>query len=250
MKDLYEELLRQQAEKFGDRTVDYVFCCPGHPSSGVQEMNFIKVLMGFFQMGLTFGIAHAESGNIYTVRNSCLGKGFRKDQKPFERGNKVYGSYKQMIWVDSDSIITLPQVLRLISHDVDIVGAWYRQYPGAGPMERHTKAACGQWELKDGYSKIRPFHIDEIPTMPRNEKGLIEVDYCGFGLMVIKHGVFESLTYPWFRSWLIEWIDDEGNECADIQTDDSGLCFRAKEKGYKVLIDPLCRIGHEKKVSI
>jgi hypothetical protein len=155
-----------------------------------------------------------------------------------------------MIWVDSDNIISTENVMRLLKHDVDIVGAWYRMHNSLQALNENNRTACGLWKIENGYSKIRPFTVSEIPNLPRDDKGLIEVDYAGFGLMVIKKGVFESISYPWFRSWVIDWKDDEGHEMADIMTDDSGFCFRAKEKGFKVYIDPDCHILHDKRVCV
>ncbi len=255
-----KEIIKEQDKKLGDQQVKYIFCLPGHPSSGIQEMGVVKVLLDFIQMGIPFGIAHAESSNIYAVRNACLSKRrFRKDQKPFE-GDPRYETYERMIWIDSDNIVNTRQVLQLLSHDVDIVAAWYRQYNGIQPLNDQNKTACGLWKIADGYSKIHPFLVNEIPTIPVNEKGLFPVDYSGMGLFVNKRGVFESLGYPWFRSGLLEWREDvfdkDGNvvekdvEMCDIETDDGSFCFRVKEKGFQVFVDPKVRVLHERRIGV
>ena len=69
------------------------------------------------------------------------------------------------------------------------------------------------------------------------------------GLMIVKKGVFEKMSYPWFRSDVLEWIED-GVEMADIDTDDAGFCFRAKELGFKVYVDPGVHVTHEKLIGI
>lgn len=239
-------MIEQQEMKREVPKVDLVFCLPGNASSTLQALSLHVVLMDLMVMGKVIGVAHSTSCNIYSVRNGCLGMhGSRRDQKPFEGR---YRDYEKMIWVDSDNVITTEQVLRLLSHDVDMVGGWYRQYSN-GVINDENKAACGLWKYGDGKNEIRPFLVGEIPSMPRDDKGLIEVDYAGFGLMAVKNGVFESFEYPWFQSWLIEW-EHEGVRMADIMTDDSGFCFRAKEKGFKVYIDPQVRLPHEKKVGV
>jgi hypothetical protein len=226
--------------------VDYVFCLPGNASSTKQWLNLHVVIMDLIMMRKVIGVAHSTSCNIYTVRNSCLAmKGMKREQRPFEG---KYDGYEKMIWVDSDNLITTPQVLRLLSHDVDMVGGWYRMY-SAGAVNDDNNAACGSWQHGDGKNEIRPFRVGEIPNMPTDEKGLIEVDYAGFGCMAVKNGVFEAFEYPWFQSWLLEW-EHEGERYADIMTDDSGFCFRARQKGFKVYIDPAVRLPHEKKVGV
>jgi hypothetical protein len=231
---------------------DFVFCMPGHPSSQKQaincEMARIGVMTSPEYRNKKFGMGLATSSNIYSVRNGCLSRQrFRKNQKPFEG---TYESYEKIIWMDSDNIFSTKDILRLLSHDVDIVAAWYRYgvYDISG-LGEDNKTACGFWDYENGYNKTRPIKIGEILKLPRNEKGLIEVDYSGLGLMIIKKGVFEAIGYPWFRSWVYEWKED-GVEMADIMTDDAGFCWMAKQKGFKIMIDPEVRISHEKKVCI
>lgn len=222
--------------------VDYVFCHPGNPSSAVQSIRCEMIRAELMGKGKSVGITHAASSNIYAVRNACLNKagGYRKDQKPFEG---TYDDYKFIIWVDSDNMITLEQVERLISHDVDIVAGWYLQQKQNGtPI-----TSCGCWSGRQKDRHVIP--ESAIMTFPRNDKGLIEVDFAGFGLMVMKKGVLELIDYPWFRSWVFEW-DEDGVPMADMMTEDTGLLLRLKEKGFHVFVDPEVRIGHEKKMVI
>jgi len=74
---------------------------------------------------------------------------------------------------------------------------------------------------------------------------LLEVAYNGMGFMLVKRGVFESLDYPWFRP-----IEKQIGEMVDFTMEDVGFCLRAKENGFGVFIDPLVRVGHEKKVVL
>ncbi|PKN36604.1 MAG: hypothetical protein CVU62_13885 [Deltaproteobacteria bacterium HGW-Deltaproteobacteria-2] len=227
--------------------VDYIFCLPGNPSSGKQAVNVNVAMIDLMNQGKAVGIKQAKSCNIYVVRNGCLKEeaNSRIDQKPFEG---VYEDYDRIIWVDSDNIINPKAINKLIAHDVDIVAAWYRQYSD-GQLDDTNKTACGLWKLENGRSDSRPYLVNEMANMPRNEKGLLEVDYAGMGLMVIKKGVFEALTYPWFTGWTYEW-EENGTKMADVMTDDAGFCFRIKEKGFKIYVDPEVRIKHEKVVSV
>ncbi len=227
-------------------SVDYIFCFTGDPSSGVQALNSTVMMWDMILSGEKCGVRYGKSCNIYVARNGCLStKGSRKNQKPFE---DVYEDYKKMIWVDSDNFVSGPKVKRLLSHDVDIVGAWYRQYI-SGEVNDTNKSSCGFKSLRGGQRVVTSLLVGQVPSYPRNEKGLIEVDFAGFGLMVIKKGVFESLSYPWFRSWIEEW-EENGHRMAENITDDEGFCMRAKEKGFKIFIEPECRLEHEKKVAI
>lgn len=229
------------------KKIDYIFLLPGNPSSNLQSINVNLAMNNLLFSGKRVGYLTTRSCNIYVARNGCLSRkrGFRVDQKPFEG---VFDDYDRMIWVDSDNIVTTNDILKLIAHDVDIVSAWYRQY-STGNLDDTNKVACGYWKRGDGYQEVRSLTVADIPKQPVNEKGLIEVDYAGMGLMIVKKGVFESMSYPWFRGDVIHWVEN-GVEMADVDTDDAGFCARAKENGFKVYVDPAVRIKHEKLVGV
>jgi hypothetical protein len=73
----------------------------------------------------------------------------------------------------------------------------------------------------------------------------IEVAYTGMGFMLVKRGVLEKLDYPWFKP-----VGKRIGDMVDFTMEDVGFCLRAKEQGLQVLIDPLVRVGHEKRVVL
>ena len=73
---------------------------------------------------------------------------------------------------------------------------------------------------------------------------LISVDYTGFGWMLVKHGVFESMEYPWFRP---EWREFPfETPVKEFTSEDVSWCHLAKENGYDIHVDPTVVVGHEK----
>ena len=77
------------------------------------------------------------------------------------------------------------------------------------------------------------------------KEDLIEVVYNGFGFVLVKKGVFEKLTYPWFKP---EMIHVKGGDY--ILGEDIIVCRDLREKGVKIYVDPLCVVGHEKTFMI
>ena len=69
------------------------------------------------------------------------------------------------------------------------------------------------------------------------------VDYTGFGWVLIKKGVFESLTYPWFAPQMQVF---ESGEVQDMCGEDVSFCLDAIKEGYEIWCDPRIRVGHEK----
>jgi hypothetical protein len=230
--------------------VDYIFLQPGHPSSGMQSLHSEVVRNHFTQKGKVVCVSPATGSDVFGVRNACLmRRGYAKDQLPFQ-GQVIYD---RLIWIDSDQFVTVDQIERLIAWDVDIVAGWARQY-SSGSVDDNNRGACGKWDLEPripgktpGKNIFRPYTVGDLRGMP---DGLLEVDYCGMSLMVVKYGVFETLEYPWFTSWQYEWEDERGNVCADMMMEDTGFCLRVREKGFKLHIDPAVKVGHEKKVIV
>ena len=227
--------------------LDYVLLFPGNASSGRQWISAHVATMDLMTRGKTVGLMQTTGCNIYGVRNRCLAmKKHEKDQPPLGGLD-----YKNLVWVDSDNHISAEQIERLVSCDVDIAAGWYKKGPG-------EEISCGYRDMEyfkeedklllrqplKNY-KIRPLTIKDI----QKHSELIDVDYSGLGLMVMKKGVMESLTYPWFISWVIEWKEN-GAQMAEIITDDDGLCIQLQDRGFQIWVDPGVQIGHEKSVIL
>ena len=83
---------------------------------------------------------------------------------------------------------------------------------------------------KNGYFKFL------TPEDVSSRKEIFKVSYTGFGWLLVKKGVFESLDYPWVQP---TWFDEDG--IREMTTTDCGFMHRAAEKGHHTYIDPLNR---------
>jgi len=240
----YSEFGLAEDKKVIKTKFDYMFCLPGTPSSGTQGISTWLAIYELMALGKSVAIKTASSCNIYLVRNLCLtNKSFQLEQLPFE---DYCEDYDRIVFVDSDNYVTSKDILKLTSHDEDIVAAWYVQAPkDVEAIGVHIPATCGVYRDINKPWTVRPFLAGIIPYIKRNEKGLVQVQYSGMGLMVIKKGVFESIGFPWFKSWIKEY-EICGVKMAEPVTDDEGFCLRVQEKGFKIFIDPEIKIGHEK----
>lgn len=99
-------------------------------------------------------------------------------------------------------------------------------------------AAVKDWN-EETFKTNGSFKFLESPDLP--EKGLLEVAYSGFGFLLIKQGVFESIDYPWFSPEHITI----GN-CVDFASEDVSFCLKARRAGFKIHVDPTVIVGHEK----
>jgi len=232
--------------------LDMIFLFPGNASSGRQWIGAHTAMCNLMAQGKTVGMMSCSGANIYAVRNRCLStKLSEKGQNPLDGVD-----YDRLVWADSDIHFDADQVNRLISFDVEIVAGWYHK--GSG-----EEISCGYRDMEHFKEedkallrqplktyRVRPLTVKSLEESDEiKANGLLDVDYTGLGLVVMKKGVMETLEYPWFISWVIEW-EEKGVQMAEIITDDDGLCIQLQDKGYQVFIDPGTYVGHEKMVVL
>lgn len=210
-----------------------IFCLPGPSFSSNFLMSWGELLISLQKNGIDFQVSPAQDAVVYYVRNKCLGGEVRRgrNQKPF--GGKI--DYDYLMWIDSDIVFRPEDFYRLLKHGKDICAGLYMMDGGK------NFAVVEDWDTeffkKNGY--FRFMDADRAKKV----NGLLEVDYSGFGWMLIKKGVFESLEYPWFQP-----VFHTIGECYDFSSEDVSFCKRIKEKGYKIHVDTTIRVGHEKKI--
>jgi hypothetical protein len=212
-----------------------VICLPGSSFSGKFVECLLELINYLATNNIQFVISRGESPVVYYARNMCLGGDNLRgeEQKPFNGTVE----YTHMLWIDSDIIFSPNHVQVLLNHDKDIVSGVYLM------ADRVHYASVEVWD-EDYFVQHGSFKFLS-PKDLENKKDLIDVAYTGFGFMLVKKGVFESLNYPWFRP-----IFYSIKHVKDFSSEDSAFCRLVREKGYKVYIDPQLRVGHEKKIVI
>jgi hypothetical protein len=166
----------------------------------------------------------------------------KRTQKPFG-GNLKYG---HLVWLDTDNFLTWDGLMRLISHDKDIMAGWYKAAPPGGNRVDGDNITCSGFFDYPNTAFVNPLTASEIEAHEEPFK----VDFSGFGCIVIKYGVFESMLYPWFSYKQIEFIDEDGDECSSHEGEDVYWCMEAKRLGYEVWVDPKVRVPHYKKLMV
>ena len=142
-------------------------------------------------------------------------------------GRNIIAKYAQenefdyIMWVDSDMILPKNTLVRLLSHDKDIVAGVY-SYKVLGNKEVVAKRF--QDETREEYDNLT---IKEI----KESSGLIEVDGFGFGCVLTKTSMFDKIPFPWFI-----YTQDMG--------EDIFFCRKAQNEGYKLWLDTDVICGH------
>jgi hypothetical protein len=137
-------------------------------------------------------------------------------------------SYTHYLFVDSDISFDKSHVVKLLSHNVDIVSGSY--------VERKSQDHYCAGKFVD------PPDLGQF--ISREIKGLTNIDWVGAGFLLIKKEVFESLSYPWFQFVEVKYKDKEGIECVNEQPEDMSFCRKARNFGYQVWLDCDCVVSH------
>ena len=221
-----------------DKT-DLIIALPGRQFSN-KFLNSWSALLGYlFDRKIQFKIINKYSSNVYYVRNMCLGGEVLagKDQLPYQ-GQL---DYKYILWIDSDIVFNPEQVFKLlniaIAYDkVKIISGLYKM------EDAKSYATVIDWDeeyfLKHGSFQF----LDDNVLNTYDKNTLMEVSYTGFGFILIKKGVFETIGYPWFRPHYFNF----GDKAFDFCSEDVGFCRSVLENNYKIYVDPSIIVGHEK----
>lgn len=212
-----------------------IFCLPGRQFTNNFMTSWSELLLWCISVGIKPLMVNRYSPNLYYVRNMCLGGNSTDGVKQKPYGGKI--KYDYMMWIDSDVVFTPQQFVELIKVDKPIVSGLYMMHDNTHYAT--VENMDDDFYRQNGYYKFLNREDLAKKTQP------FEVDYTGFGWMLIKYGVFEQLEYPWFRPL---WTDfsTETKKIEEFCMEDVAFCKLAKEKGYPVWIAPNVVVGHEK----
>ncbi len=214
-----------------------VFCLPGRQYSGRFLECWSDLLASCYSRGVIPLMRREYTSNVYLARNMILKpdillKGFRtRDARPLEGSE-----YDWLMWIDSDAVFNTGHFWRLIKYDVEIV---------AGSAITNMEQGRLSWGRYNADGSCEFAKKDEVANYERTPKGLIEVDFTGFHWLLVRRGVFEKLDYPWFRP-----TTKIVRETIYFPSEDVGWCDRIRDLGLKMHVDPECKIGHEKPVTL
>jgi len=216
-----------------------IFCLPGREFSNNFLVSWTDLILQLPEHGISWGLSQKYHVNRYFVCNACLGGDTLggKNQKPFQ-GNV---DYDYIMWIDSDQVFRPEHFFKLLKRaqyeKVDILSGLYLMQ--GGDVFATVKNWDKEFFAKNGYFEfLKPKDIE-------GKKDIFPVSYTGFGWLLVKKGVFESLDYPWVQP---TWF--EMGDIREMTTTDCGFMHRAADKGFKTYIDPTIIVGHEKSMIL
>jgi hypothetical protein len=238
--------------------VTIAFGMPGRQWDQETVLSWTALCVYMIKHDISWELFTPTSADLYVNRCSCVcpqEQRFGRYPASFKDFKPYNGKIKpdRIFFIDTDMVFTPEQVMMLVEHDVDMVSGVGMKGPNVAALG--YQGSVGEWKEGDTaryFSDLVTFLYDEegrrLDTFAKwadskkNEKGLVEVDYCGSAFLCIKPSVYEVLEYPYYKTITFKWQGDM------MASEDVGFCMRVKEAGFKIYADPNCNIGHKKPV--
>ena len=211
-----------------------VICSPGNSFPGKFLVSLTHLIKHLSNKGFTVKFCTTYSRNIYEVRNKCLlGKPENGE------GQKLFDGleYDYILWLDNDVIFSPSDFDKLYKEDKDVMSGLYL-------MSDNTHfAAVELWdeEYFQSNGSFEFLHKKDIGTrlLP------FKVEYVGFGFLLVKKGVFEQISYPWFEPTYLQIKD-----CKDFSMEDVTLCLKLSKLNIPIHVHPEVVVGHYKQIEM
>jgi FkbM family methyltransferase len=136
----------------------------------------------------------------------------------------VIKGYDYLLSVDSDIVLPRDTLRRFLSHDVDMVsGLYIQRKPGQHILEIYENNDRGG--------------VSNIPYGKIKDRGLVPIGGCGFGCVLVKKSVFQSIPYPHF-------VYHSALNHANTISEDVDFCAKALKNGFKIYADTAIKCRH------
>ena len=127
--------------------------------------------------------------------------------------------YDYLFSVDSDVSFAPDTLKKLLAHNKDMVsGLYIQRKPGQHILELYRNGT-------------------NIPYQDIEGRGLVEIDGCGFGCVLINSDVIREMEYPHF-------VYKSALDHKDTVSEDTYFCLKAKSKGFRVYADTSILCDH------
>lgn len=128
--------------------------------------------------------------------------------------------YDYLLAVDSDIVVPKDALRKMLGHDKDVItGMYIQRIPGTHALEIYGFGGRVPYDLIRG-------------------QGLVEIDGCGFGCVLVKSEVFKTVGYPQF-------VYHSAIDHKDTISEDTYFCKKAKEKGFRIWVDTSIKCPHK-----
>ena len=207
---------------------DVVIATPGSAMEAEYVKSLVLTLEWLTKQGMTYRYLSKYSSFVPSAREKTATDSDEHDWATTEVGRGEF-TYDWLLWIDSDMVWEPSCLERLMSWNYDVISA-------CCPINKHGVL---------GAMKLSPELVPKQVTWwdLALEDSPVEVDGVGFGFLLIKYGVMESMKRPWFG---IRKSRLDGVEFPVNFGEDYSFCMGLKDSGYSVWLDPGATVQHMK----
>jgi FkbM family methyltransferase len=150
--------------------------------------------------------------------------GYNIDQVRNLIADWVVKGFDYLFSVDSDISFPSNTLLKLLSHDKDVVsGLYIQRKPGLHILEIYERNQQGG--------------VTNMPYEKLKGRSLVEIAGCGFGCALVKAEVMREIGYPQFKY-------HSAVEHRHTVSEDVDFCRKALDKGFKIWADTSVLCSH------
>lgn len=211
--------------------VNLIIATPGHSLLNSYVKSLLNAVHVLASKGISYAYTNNYASHVGDAREVTL-SGTMLNQLDNSQPLSGEVTYDKILWIDSDIAFTPDDVLKLYESDKEIISGAYLFGDGS--------VAAYKTFGKNGYT-----HKDVIDM-----KETTEIEGCGFGFLMVKQGIFEQLSRPWFQQ-VMGSVELDGKTIEfPIMGEDLSWCKRVRDLGYKIYLDPSVKVTHHKQVRL
>lgn len=180
------------------------------------------------QPGFKFKFIGLPGPNLIKSRNDLLwGSSLNEPQ------DKSFDAY---LFVDSDTEGTFDDFKMMWDLNEPLV---FGAYPYKSERMQH-------YFIAGMFMTDFPGATHEDLNIPRTTSDVIPVDWAGFGFTLIRAEVLDKIPYPWIEPRTVK-APEFYHRKNESMFDDISFCLKAREHGYKILLDCRLNLKHHKR---
>ena len=156
-----------------------------------------------------------------------------------------------LMWIDSDIGFNATDIVSMLIADRDIVGGIYpKKEVDWASVAQAAKSGVPPEELSNHAGSFAVKLIDDsADSLAADPDGLLEIAAAGTGFMLIKRGVFDTLSevvpeYAPDEKPIKEYYATTTDPSGRLITEDYHFCLLARSHGFKIYAAPWVRLGH------
>lgn len=211
--------------------IDILIATPGHSLTMPYFNSLLSTISKLAEKDISWAFVNGYSSNVAYAREHTISGPVVANASQTEILDGTV-SYNKIIWIDSDIAWNPEDFIKLYESDKDIISGAYLLATGEVPAYEKILGSAMQFE------------------QVKNMTEPIQVAATGFGFIAIKSGIFEKMTRPWFQATEVTEVRDGTEYKYNILGEDLAWCYRAKDLGYEIWLDPTIKVGHQKTMML